>query len=102
MRIGSGPHKAESGEHGERSEGAVRLFVRYFVLVLYLAPVAYCGALLGIAVHEFIGHGVTAWALGGEFSGFALRANVMGWAWAYPARDAPGWHEVAILAGGVI
>lgn len=65
-------------------------------------PVAYSGALLAVAVHEVLGHGVSAILLGGEFTGFLLRLDVMGYASAWPAAHAPIWRQIAVLSGGVV
>jgi len=74
---------------------------RLIALVLYIAPLGYAGALIGLAVHEVVGHGLVALLVGGDFRGFTLRPNITGLARAWPDRDAPLWREVAVLAGGV-
>ena len=53
-----------------------------------------------MTVHEFLGHGIIAWCLGGHFSGVQLNWVGGGEAWAFPAPGAPTWHSVAIYFGG--
>jgi large-conductance mechanosensitive channel len=48
-------------------------------------------------VHELLGHGVSAWLLGGTFEGLALMPDGMGWAAAYSPD-----HPNLVLASGVI
>jgi hypothetical protein len=71
-------------------------------LAAYLVPVAYLGVIFAVAIHEIIGHGLTAFCLGGSFRGFILKWDGMGWASAAPAIGAPGWHQTVILAAGVV
>lgn len=79
-----------------------RVFLRRIVtLVLFVLPWGYVGVIAGVAVHEVVGHGLTALAVGGRFEGFELEWYGMGWASAYPAPGAPTWHESVVLLGGV-
>jgi hypothetical protein len=77
-------------------------WIRLGVLVAFLVPVGYAGTLLAVAVHEVVGHGFTAWCLGGEFVGFQLNWDAMGWAAASASLGAPQWHHVMILCGGAL
>ena len=79
-----------------------RVFLRRIVtLVLFVLPWGYVGVIAGVAVHEVVGHGLTALAVGGRFEGFELEWYGMGWASAYPAPGAPTWHASVVLLGGV-
>lgn len=78
------------------------LACRAATLGLFLLPVGYLALLFATVVHELVGHGLTALALGGHFDRFIIHWDGMGWAAAYAHRDAPRWHEAVILAGGVI
>lgn len=75
---------------------------RLTVLAAYLLPIAYTGLILGVVTHELLGHGLTAILLGGHFKGFVIKPDGMGWATVFATRDAPDWHEVVILTGGVL
>ena len=63
----------------------------------FAGPAGYVAYISAVAIHELLGHGVTAWLLGGTFEGFALMPDGMGWA----ASSAPE-HENIVLAGGVV
>ncbi len=62
-----------------------------------MGPTAYVAMISAVAIHELLGHGLTAWLLGGTFQGFALMPDGMGWA----ASSAPG-RENIVLAAGVV
>lgn len=70
-------------------------------LALYLLPIAYCAGIAAVAVHEVLGHGMTALAFGGAFRGFTLKWDGMGWALVEPELNAPLTHQVLIYAGGI-
>jgi len=70
---------------------------RLSACISFVAPLGYVAYIASVAIHELVGHGCTAWLLGGQFTGFALMPDGMGWA--------DGWspeHENVLLAGGVI
>ena len=71
--------------------------VRLLLCVTFAGPTGYVAFISAVAIHELLGHGVTAWLLGGTFQGFALMPDGMGWA----ASSAPD-HENIVLAGGVV
>lgn len=71
-------------------------------LALFLVPIAYVAGILGVAVHEILGHGLAAVLLGGEFSGFILKWDTMGSAFCVLPSTAPQSHHVLHLASGVI
>ncbi len=63
----------------------------------FLGPLGYVAYITAVVVHEVIGHGVTAWLLGGEFTGFAILPDGMGWAAAWCEG-----HNNIVLAGGIV
>lgn len=73
---------------------------RITMLALFLFPIAYVGYIGSVAVHEVLGHGGMALLLGGQFTGFVLTWDGMGYAWMSPAPGAPLSHLILILAAG--
>jgi hypothetical protein len=71
-------------------------------LALFLLPVAYVAEIVSVAVHEVLGHGLSAVILGGTFHSFVLRWDGMGWASCDLPSAAPPIHEVLHLASGLI
>lgn len=71
--------------------------LRLLLCVAFASPLGYVAYISSVAIHEILGHGVTAWLLGGNFQGFALMPDGMGWA----AVSAPRF-ENAVLAAGVV
>lgn len=69
--------------------------------VLVLAPFGYLGILAGVAVHETLGHGLTSLAVGGEFIGFQMDFDGMGYALVPLGAEHGVQHQVIVLAGGV-
>lgn len=53
---------------------------RIVALALYMLPLLYVSSILAVCVHEVIGHGLVAQLLGGEFNGFTIKLDGMGWA----------------------
>ena len=47
--------------------------------------------LLGIYLHEIVGHGLVAVLLGGEFEGFSVNPGLGGWAWTQDVRAEDEW-----------
>jgi hypothetical protein len=79
-----------------------RLLGALVCAILALAPFGYLGILAGVAVHEVIGHGLTSLAVGGEFLGFQLDFDGMGYA-IVPLKDSTGgWRRAVVLSGGVV
>jgi hypothetical protein len=76
--------------------------VRAVGLAIFILPIAYVAEILSVAVHEILGHGLSAVALGGTFSGFVLKWDAMGWASCALPAPAPLSHQVLYLASGVI
>ena len=85
-----------NGEYIERTSG------RTVGLVLFLVPIGYVATILGVAVHEILGHGMSAILLGGEFAGFVLKWDAMGWAYSSLPYTAPQSHHIVYLISGVI
>jgi len=75
---------------------------RAVALALFALPLLYVATIFSTAVHEILGHGLSAVLLGGEFSGFALSWDAMGRAFSDLPADAPAAHQMVQLASGVI
>lgn len=75
---------------------------RLSVLLLFMVPIVYIGALLAVVIHEILGHGLAALCVGGEFKGFLLKWDVMGYAFAYPPASAVRRDTIVILSAGVV
>ncbi len=71
-------------------------------LAFFALPLIYVAEVLSIIVHEVLGHGLTAVLLGGQFSGFAVKWDTMGWALADIPVGAPVTHHILYLASGII
>ncbi len=71
--------------------------VRLMAWLVFLAPVEYVAYIASVAVHEILGHGITAWALGGTFSGFHIFLDGMGWAYAWSEH----YPNIVLAAGSV-
>jgi hypothetical protein len=71
-------------------------------LALFVLPVGYVAQILSVAVHEILGHGLTALLLGGRFSGFVLKWDAMGWAFCSLPPAAARSHVVLHFASGII
>jgi len=70
---------------------------RILAALLFAAPVAYAAYLGSVVVHEVLGHGLAALAVGGEFRGFVIHADGLGW-----ARVTFVGHEATVLAAGAV
>jgi hypothetical protein len=82
--------------------GRKRLIGRTIVLALFVLPIAYVAGILSVAVHEIVGHGMSAVLLGGKFTGFVLKWDAMGWAYCSLPFNASLTQNVFHLASGVI
>ncbi len=51
-----------------------------WTMSLFGLPIAYLGIILAVFIHEVAGHGLTALLLGGQFKGFGISLDGMGWA----------------------
>ncbi len=66
-----------------------------------LIPYGYLAILLPVAVHEVVGHGLVALAVGGRFLGFQIGFDGMGYAIVPTPGEAGGWRALVVLMGGV-
>ena len=66
-------------------------YKRLGVLVLFGVPAIYLGNILNVFIHEVVGHGLTAVVLGGEFRGFVIHHDGMGWALAFSQHERLVW-----------
>ena len=83
-----------------RGNSAIARAVR---LAFFVLPVLYVAGMLCTTVHEVLGHGLSAVLLGGQFSGFTVKWDGMGWAYAdIPAGDAWVAREIVHRASGII
>ena len=80
----------------------IRLLGAIVIAFIVLAPYGYLGVLLGVAVHEIMGHGLASVALGGQFFGFQLDFDGMGWAFVALPASAPAWKHVVMLSAGIL
>jgi hypothetical protein len=71
---------------------------RIVAAVVYVLPVAYFAMLLALAVHEVVGHGLIAEAVGGDWRGFRMGLDGMGSALSL----SPDHHRIWVLAGGLV
>ncbi len=71
-------------------------------LALFILPIAYIAGILGVAIHEILGHGLTALLLGGEFNGFVLKWDAMGWAYCSLPSTAILSDNILHLLSGII
>ena len=78
----------------------LRLFRASVGAILALAPFGYLSILMGVAIHEVIGHGLTAIVVGGDFLGFQLDFDGMGHAYTMQGNEA--WRCILVLSSGVV
>jgi len=71
-------------------------------LALFVLPIVYVAEILGTTIHEVLGHGLSAVLLGGQFSGFTVKWDTMGWAFADIPVEAPVTYHILHLASGII
>ncbi len=79
-----------------------KLAGRTIVLALFALPILQIAAVLSVGIHEILGHGLSAVLLGGTFSGFILKWDGMGWAFAALPPEAPMSHHILFRASGAI
>lgn len=72
------------------------------ILVAALLPLDVVASIAAAAIHEIVGHGFAALLVGGTFSGFILKLDGMGWAYAFAPPDAPAIHHIVVHAGGIV
>ncbi len=69
------------------------------LLVVTVWALLHLANFLGTTIHELVGHGLTALALGGTFTGFEV-GFASGFSYSSVPEGAPRWHEVLQLAAG--
>ena len=67
-------------------------------LLAFAVPWAYAVYLGAVLVHEVLGHGMTAWIVGGRFTGMSIRLDGGGWARA----DGGDLQWVVTAAGSIV
>lgn len=75
---------------------------RTIMLAFFALPLIYVAEVLCTTIHEVLGHGLTAMLLGGQFAGFTVKWDTMGWAFADLPAGAPVTHQILYLASGII
>jgi len=79
------------------------VITRTFKLALFALPLIYVAEVLSTTIHEVLGHGLTALFLGGQFSGFTIKWDTMGWALAdLPAGGTSAVYQILFWASGII
>ncbi len=73
--------------------------LRLLLCFAFAGPVGYVAYISAVAIHEILGHGLTAWLLGGRFEGFALMPDGMGWAAAWSDKHQNSVHAAGVVAG---
>ena len=71
-------------------------------LTFFILPIIYVAEILCTTVHEVLGHGLSAVILSGQFSGFTVKWDGMGWAFTSLPAGAPATHHILHLASGII
>ncbi|MFC1792500.1 hypothetical protein ACFL3Q_02815 [Planctomycetota bacterium] len=71
-------------------------------LAFFILPIVYVAGILGTTIHEVLGHGLSAVILGGQFSGFIVKWDAMGGAFASIPAGAPVTYHILHLASGII
>ena len=71
-------------------------------LALFLLPIVYLADMVSVAVHEILGHGLSAVLVGGTFSGLMVKWDGMGVALCDLPVAAPLAHCILFLASGVM
>jgi len=58
--------------------GGNKIIARTIKLAFFILPIVYVSEILGITIHEVLGHSLSAVLLGGQFSGFTVKWDTMG------------------------
>jgi hypothetical protein len=83
-----------------RADNAIARAVR---LAFFVLPLIYVAEISGAVIHEVLGHGLSAVLLGGQFSGFTVKWDGMGVAFAdLPAGEVWVAHEIVHMASGIV
>lgn len=75
--------------------------VQWICFVLFFLPIVYLGSIAAVTIHEVVGHGVVAALLGGDFLGFGILIDAMGWA-RVDIADISLFKQAIVLAGGTL
>jgi hypothetical protein len=78
-----------------------RILGKCILLALFLVPFVHIGIILSVAIHEVLGHGLSAIILGGTFSSFALNWDGMGYAMAFLTYKASAMDNILFMASGI-
>ncbi len=79
-----------------------RILGKYVLLALFLLPFVHIGIIFSVAIHEVLGHGLTAEVLGGVFSSFSLNWDGMGYAFAFLTNTASAMDNIIFLFSGIL
>ena len=80
-----------------------KIITRSIRLAFFILPIVYISEILGTTIHEVFGHGLSAVLLGGQFSGFTVKWDAMGWALTdLPAGGTPAVYQILFWASGII
>jgi hypothetical protein len=79
-----------------------KIIARTVRLAFFILPIVYVAEILGTTIHEVLGHGLSAVLLGGQFSGFAIKWDTMGWALADIPAGATVTYDILFSASGII
>ena len=70
-----------------------------FTMVIFSLPVIYLSIILAVFIHEVVGHGLITVLLGGQFTGFGIHLDGLGWA-NIECADLPMLSKILIFFGG--
>jgi hypothetical protein len=76
--------------------------LRLLAFFAFALPTTFLALVAEKTIHEVVGHGVTAWAVGGEFSGFKVCLFGKSYAYAFAAPHGTVSDRVLISAGGIV
>ncbi|MBN2594748.1 MAG: M50 family metallopeptidase, partial [Sedimentisphaerales bacterium] len=83
--------------------GGNKIITRSIRLAFFILPVVYMSGILSTTIHEVLGHGLSAVLLGGQFSGFTVKWDAMGWAFAdLPPGGTSAVYQILFWASGII
>ena len=83
-----------------RGSNAITRTIR---LAFFALPLVYVAEVLCVITHEVLGHGLTAMLLGGQFFGFTVKWDTMGWALTdLPPGGTPAAYQILFWSSGII
>jgi len=71
------------------------------IMTAFCLPVMYLGIILAVFVHEVGGHGLAALLLGGQFNGFGIAPDGLGWA-DIDVSGLPPLRQIFMLSAGAL